>query len=107
MSLEEDKKGAKAQYPHRNTPSQGKLKYSDFNLPGCAQDSSSDDKKSKFEEYIIVPGNNAWAGGSVSQGNDRVLFQYIDDKTAAYCGIMTHTLNSNGNPSGKDFELCT
>ena len=79
------------------------MQWSDFNLPGCSQ--GEQDTVAKFQEYPIIPGGDAWQGGSTSQGNDRVVFQYIDNTTAAFCGIMTHTTNDDGRPKGK-FRLC-
>ena len=64
------------------------MKWSDFNLKGCAQ--SEDDKNvAGFQEYPIT-GDSAWQGGSVKPGSDRVVFQVVDDKTAAFCGIIRH-----------------
>lgn len=78
------------------------LQWDDFNLPGCAQQNSDKSAKRKFLEYPIIVGDNAWSG-QVAQGNDRVVFQYDDNDTAAFCGIIRHP--------GKDgvdnhFQLC-
>lgn len=77
------------------------LKWDDFNLPSCAQDSDKDAKR-KFLEYPIIPGDDAWSG-QVAQGTDRVVFQYVDDDTAAFCGIIRHPGKDGVN---NHFQLC-
>ena len=79
------------------------MKWSDFDLPGVSQ--GEDATKADFQEYPIITGGKAWQGGAVFQGNDRIVFQDIDSKTAAFCGIVTHTTNENGDRTGK-FRLC-
>lgn len=81
------------------------MQWTDFNLDGCAQEGDDDKKKSNFQEFPIIPGGDAWQGGDTSQGSDRIVFQDIDDKTAAFCGIITHTTNDKNKPTGK-FRLC-
>ena len=103
FTIEWDKKNVKASYPHRNSPSQANMKWSDLNLPGCCQ--GEDAAKADFQEYPIITGGKAWQGGAVSQGNDRIVFQDIDSKTAVFCGIITYTKNENGDRTGK-FRLC-
>lgn len=78
------------------------MKWSDFNLDGCAQ-SENDANAGGFQEYPIITGGNAWQGDSVKAGTDRVIFQVVDDRTAAFCGIVRHP--------GKDgirnhFQMC-
>ncbi len=104
LATEWNGRGGKASYPNQNTP-RDPLSFTDFNLAGCAQEGDDDAKLKGFQEFPIIPGGNAWQGGDVKPGNDRILFQYIDDTTAAYCGIMTHTTNDKGIPTGK-FRLC-
>ncbi|KAL9087247.1 MAG: hypothetical protein Q9165_006741 [Trypethelium subeluteriae] len=96
-------KGKKtAEYPHRFTPTQMNLQWSDFNLPGCAT-GPDDPKVSEFLEYPIITGGQAWQGGDTRAGNDRVIFQNIDASTAAFCGIVRHP-----GTDGVDnhFQLC-
>lgn len=93
----------KAMYPHQLTPTQMDLQWEDFSLPGCAKGDDEKPTKSNFLEYPIIPGDSAWSGGNVKQGEYRVVFQSVDSQTAAFCGIMRHP--------GKDgvqnhFQLC-
>lgn len=104
LATEWNGKGGKASYPHQNTPADP-LSFTDFNLAGCAQEGDDKAKLEGFQEFPIIPGGDAWQGGDVKPGNDRIVFQQIDDTTAAYCGIMTHAKTDKGKPTGK-FRLC-
>lgn len=104
LATEWNGKGGKASYPHQNTPADP-LSFTDFNLAGCAQEGDDKAKLEGFQEFPIIPGGDAWQGGDVKPGNDRIVFQHIDDTTAAYCGIMTHAKTDKGKPTGK-FRLC-
>ena len=77
------------------------MQWSDFNLNGCAQ-SEDDARFEGFQEYPIL-GASAWLGGSVKAGNDRVVFQVVDDKTAAFCGIIRHPGKDGVD---KHFQMC-
>lgn len=79
------------------------MSWSDFNLEDCAQADDDKEKKRKFQEFPIVVGVSPWKGGKVKQGEDRVIFQVVDDKTAAFCGIVRHP----GKDGGKNhFQKC-
>ena len=77
------------------------MQWSDFNLDGCAQ-SEDDTRFEGFQEYPII-GASAWQGGSVKAGNYRVVFQVVDDKTAAFCGIIRHPGKGGVD---KHFQMC-
>lgn len=77
------------------------MQWSDFNLDGCAQ-SETDANFVGFQEFPIT-GSSPWQGGSVGAGNDRVVFQVVDDKTAAFCGIIRHP---GKDGVGNHFQMC-
>lgn len=73
-------------------------------MDGCAQDDDSKEKKANFMEFPIKIGGWDWTDKSDKgfQEGNRVVFQYIDDTTAAFCGIIYH----NKGPLYPDFALC-
>lgn len=87
------------------------MQWSDFNLDGCAQppDGSENDPKwndKNFQEFPIT-GGEPWDGKDSSsagaQGNDRVIFQYVDSSTVAFCGIVRHP---GADGVDNHFQLC-
>ncbi|KAK4985234.1 hypothetical protein LTR50_006082 [Elasticomyces elasticus] len=96
-----DPKSKFTPYPHQNSPEKSKankIKNADFKLEKC------DPGSKHFIEYPILENGSLWTDGATDPGPDRILIQYIDDTTAAYCGTVFHFPAGNGRSSA--FELC-
>lgn len=89
-------------YPHHTTfraTRTNTITNADFELTRCNPENKN------FIEYPILADGTLWMNGISDPGPDRILFQYINETTAAYCGTVYHPVTGKGRPS--NLELCT